>query len=136
MWMSFIFIGSTKLLSSQHTSRFIGPFLRWIDPSITDIQLKQVQYFIRKCGHVSEYAVLAVLAWNARRGAVVVDRAVFRRCAIFALMFAAFYAATDEFHQSFEPSREASVLDVFIDTCGAGAGLFLIWLACKWRRVW
>jgi VanZ family protein len=35
----------------------------------------------------------------------------------------AIFAASDEFHQSFVPSRTASPTDVMIDTCGALAGL-------------
>jgi len=46
------------------------------------------------------------------------------------------YAASDEFHQLFVPSREASVLDVLIDTAGAVFALLLIWFIGRWRRRW
>ena len=136
VWMGFIFAGSTGLLSSQRTSRFLGPFLRWVHPSITDAQLKEIQYAIRKCGHVSEYAVLSVLAWNARRGGAEEKKRTFRQCAKFALVVAAIYAGTDELHQSFVPGRDAAVLDVFIDICGAAAGLFVLWCLGRWRKAW
>ncbi|MDB6027050.1 MAG: hypothetical protein JWM68_3273 [Verrucomicrobiales bacterium] len=134
--MIFIFAGSTNLLSSQRTSRFLGPFLLWIYPSITKAQLHEVQYFIRKCGHVSEYAVLGVLAWKARRGTGEVERKAFRECAKFALILAALYACTDELHQSFVPGRDGAVLDVFIDTCGAAVGLICLWCVGRWRKAW
>ena len=34
--MAFIFVGSTDAFSSGHTSRFIGPFLRWLSPGLPD----------------------------------------------------------------------------------------------------
>jgi VanZ family protein len=44
------------------------------------------------------------------------------------------YAASDEFHQSFVPSREASVLDVLIDTAGSVLALLFLWVIGRWRR--
>ena len=69
VWMALIFIGSTDMLSAEHTSRFLAPFLRWLDPQITWATLNAVQTIIRKLGHVTEYAILAALLWRggARR---------------------------------------------------------------------
>ena len=136
-WMIFIFIGSTSVLSAQHTSRIIVPFLRWINPGISEDTIRTVQTTIRKTGHVSEYSVLALLILWARRrdrrpsGATVGWN---WSDAILALVVAAAYAGTDEFHQSFVPGREASVWDVLIDTVGAGAGIFLLWFLSRWRK--
>lgn len=113
--MIFIFIGSTDLLSAEHTSRFIGPFLHWFAPNFSDATIGTVQLVVRKCGHLTEYAVLAVLLYRA-----------LRRFAP-ALIVAAIYAAFDEFHQSFVASRTASAWDVAIDCFGAFLGL------CLWR---
>jgi len=38
------------------------------------------------------------------------------------------YAISDEVHQAFVPTRQASTADVLIDTLGGGAGLVLIWV--------
>ena len=43
-----------------------------------------------------------------------------------ALLTAAVYAATDEFHQYFIPGRSAEVMDVCIDTLGASIGLAIL----------
>jgi VanZ family protein len=43
------------------------------------------------------------------------------------MMMAALFAASDEFHQAFVPSRTASLWDVMLDACGAAAGLVLVW---------
>ena len=136
-WMLLIFIGSTDLLSSQHTSRFIGPLLRWLIPGISEASLERAHLIVRKCGHVTEYGVLAWLLWRARRKpAMNPPRPWLWAEAAFALCVAAAYAGTDEIHQSFSPSRYASVEDVLIDTLGAGVGLLLVWALGRCRRQW
>lgn len=122
--MIFIFIGSTDLLSGEHTSRFIGPFLRWFAPNISDATIGSVQLVVRKCGHFTEYAILAALLYRAlRQSRLRVDR-IF----IASFFIAAVYAALDEFHQSFVASRTASPWDVGIDCLGAVVGLTCFFL--------
>jgi len=116
--MIFIFIGSTDLLSAEHTSRFIGPFLRWFAPNVSDATIASVQLIVRKCAHLTEYAVLAALLYRAFRQ----HR---ERVLGVALIIAALYAALDEFHQSFVASRTASPWDVLIDCMGALIGLVI-----------
>ena len=65
IWLGVIFVGSTDLMSTQHTSRFIVPFLRWLDPHISWAAINTIHTVIRKLGHVSEYAILALLLWRA-----------------------------------------------------------------------
>jgi VanZ family protein len=117
-WMIFIFIGSTDLLSTEHTSRFIGPFLRWWSPDVSDATIASIQLVVRKCAHLTEYAILAALIYRALR--VHRDRVL-----VLAFLLAAIYAVLDEFHQSFVASRTASPWDVLIDCIGALIGLAL-----------
>jgi VanZ family protein len=121
-WMIFIFIGSTDLLSAEHTSRYIGPFLRWFAPNISDAAIASVQIVVRKCAHLGEYAILAALLYRALRQ---------HRARMFSVAFiiAALYAALDEFHQSFVATRTASVWDVAVDCVGAVIGLTIYQLA-------
>lgn len=121
--MVFIFIGSTDLLSAAHTSRFIGPFLRWFSPEISDATIASIQLVVRKCGHLTEYAILAAL----------LCRALPQFSAWLAFAIAALYAALDEFHQSFVSSRTESSWDVLIDCSGALIGV-LLFLAVSRRR--
>ncbi|MBV9010062.1 MAG: VanZ family protein [Verrucomicrobia bacterium] len=117
VWMTLIFIGSSDVLSAEHTSRVIEPLLRWLWPGISPAAIVKMHFLLRKAGHVSEYAVLAVLVYRA-----VVNTLLFRRpfaSAALVLGTCAIYAASDEFHQSFVPSRTASVRDVMIDVSGA-----------------
>lgn len=113
--MIFIFAGSTDLLSAAHTSRFIGPFLRWFSPDVSDATIASVQLIVRKCAHLTEYAILAALLYRAMR----------QRFFWAAWIIAAVYAALDEFHQSFVASRTASWWDVAIDCIGAIVGLLI-----------
>ena len=120
-WMIVIYIASTDLLSAAHTSRFIGPFLRWFVPDISDATVRTVQVFVRKGGHLTEYAILAMLLCRALR-------AHFHRfvsIATIAFVVSAIYAAFDEFHQTFVSSRTGSPWDVVIDCTGAVIGVVI-----------
>ncbi len=132
-WMCLIFAGSTDLLSAAHTSRFIVPFLLWLDPHISFKTIMLVQLIVRKCGHLTEYAILASLLWRVLRHHWLLVRRNFWRPAIVALITAMIFAATDEFHQSFFPSRTATVHDVVIDTVGAIVGLLICWMFVRNR---
>ena len=117
-WMALIFVGSTDVLSHAHTSRFVEPFLRWLfRGSLSAETIEEIHFLIRKTGHLCEYAVLCVLYWWALGPSTEIRRAGW------AIFLAACFASTDEFHQSFVPSRGASVHDVMIDTAGAAVGL-------------
>lgn len=122
IWLGVIFLGSTDMLSAEHTSRFLVPFLRWIDPQISFATLNAIQLGIRKLGHLTEYAILAMLLWRALRSGT---RWQMKMSILFlvAALASAIFAASDEFHQSFVPSRTASPNDVMIDICGALIGL-------------
>jgi len=124
IWLGLIFFGSTDILSAEHTSRFLAPFLRWVDPQISLAALVQIQFAVRKLGHLIEYAVLAMLLWRALRGGRRGQMQISILSFVAALVCAVF-AASDEFHQSFVPSRTASPIDVMIDIFGALIGLVI-----------
>jgi VanZ family protein len=123
-WMIFIFIGSTDLMSAEHTSRFIVPFLLWLKPDMSPETIARIHMLIRKLGHVTEYGILAALSWRALRARIFSQRELMKP-AMIVLLISASYAALDEFHQSFIPTRTASENDVLIDVCGGCIGLVL-----------
>jgi VanZ family protein len=136
-WMTLIFLGSGDVLSSANTSRFLGPLLHWLFPGWSASTLADAIHILRKTGHVTEYGVLALLLWRALRRPVAGDpRPWSWGLARLTLLLAMCYAATDEFHQAFVPTREARVRDVMLDTCGAAAALLLLWLLGRWRKLW
>jgi VanZ family protein len=133
VWMTLIFLGSTDILSAEHTSRFLVPLLRWLDPQISFATLNTIQFGIRKLGHLTEYAILAMLLWRALRSGT---RGQMKMSILFfvAALACAIFAASDEFHQSFVPSRTASPTDVMIDVCGALVGLAICLMFTARRR--
>jgi VanZ family protein len=81
---------------------------------------------VKKGGHVLGYGLLALCYWSAMKWE--------RKRAWLAFLFAALYALSDEFHQSFVPGRHASWLDALvIDNSGAMLGLLATWLVKKKR---
>ena len=127
-----IFAGSTDLMSAEHTSRIIVPLLHWFFPTVSPLTLVRVEFSFRKAAHVSEYAVLAVLLYRAFVHTVFRSRRALSAGLV--LLSCAAYAASDEFHQSFVPSRTASLRDVMIDLCGATLAILLYWSIAT-RRV-
>jgi len=132
IWLIMIFVGSTDLMSTEHTSRIIGPILRWLHPGISPTRIEQVQLIARKTAHVSEYAVLSLLIFRAWANTVWPSRLA--GAALITLLVSGAFAATDEFHQSFVPSRTASARDVMIDITGAILGLLIYWTLSRTRR--
>jgi len=134
--MSVIFLASTDTFSSHHTSRFIGPFLRWLDPSVSAETVENVQYVVRKAAHLTEYAILSLFVWRAVRGGLKRSLVGWSTAdAAKTLVVCFFYAISDEFHQSFVPSRYASPVDVMIDTAGSAMALFLLSLFLRRRTL-
>jgi VanZ family protein len=130
IWLGIMFVGSTDLLSAEQTSRFLVPFLRWLRPDISSEALAQIHFVVRKLAHISEYAILSMLLWRAlhvgsslRINTSFLFVAVWLACGIF--------AAGDEFHQSFVPSRTAASSDVLIDICGATIGLAICFMISR-----
>lgn len=92
---------------------------------------------VRKCAHLTEYAVFALLLWRALRKPVKNDpRPWIWREARLALLMVALYAASDEFHQNFVSTRTGLVSDVFVDTAGGAAGLFALWAFGRRQKHW
>lgn len=134
LWAALIFIGSTDLLAQAHTSRWIVPILRWFKPDLSWETIHRVQTLVRKGGHLTEYAVLAILLARALRAARGQARGWDWPAARLAWLLATLYAVSDEFHQYHVPSRTASPTDVLIDSLGALTGLLLLWVGHRWQR--
>lgn len=132
IWMAIIFCMSTDVASSAHTSRIIEPLLRWLIPGISTAHLDMVHEVIRKCGHVTEYSIMALLILRALRSLRATPATLWSwSLAGWALLGSAAYAASDEFHQTFVPSRGPAVHDVVLDSAAAGLALLV---AFWWNR--
>ena len=124
-WAGVISILSTDLFSSDHTSAFIIPLLRWLFPHAGAETLELMHAVVRKTAHVTEYFIFSIFLMLGLRGK---DRVWKLRWAIWAVIIAAGYASLDEFHQSFVASRTASPWDALLDTTGAAAAQVVLWL--------
>lgn len=137
IWMALIFTASQDNESYQHSSRIIAPLLHWLFPSMPNARVDLLVFIARKCAHLTEYAILGLLVWRAVRKPSKSKRRPWSwNEAGFAVLFVALYAASDEIHQLFIPTRYATVHDVIIDTTGAMLGLFLLWGFGHWRKWW
>lgn len=129
LWMAFISFASTSGFSGVNTSRFIRPLVLWLFPDTTDETLSIIHFIVRKVAHFVEYAVLGFLA--ARAFTTSSHERIKRRWFPLALILIALYALFDEFHQSYVPSRSASIYDSMVDTAG---GLAALLAYRRWRK--
>ncbi|MBU6452063.1 MAG: VanZ family protein [Cyanobacteria bacterium REEB67] len=107
LWMAVIFAFSNQANSGH----------------ITEACFHAANVPVRKLGHISEFAILALLYFQTitafRRGAGQGDfEPKPLRTALQALLLAFAWACLDEVHQSFVPGRSAAFSDVLIDTSG------------------
>ncbi len=135
VWMFVIFSASGDRMSMEHSSRIIGPIVRWLFPHFSEQRVEQGVLIGRKCAHLAEYAVLAVLIWRAFCNLAAGKPGSWQRSpALRTVLLVALYSATDEFHQGFVPTRNGSVQDVLLDTTGAAIALFFLWACGRWRE--
>jgi VanZ family protein len=124
VWAAVIFFFSTDVFSSEHTRGIVVGVLHVLLPSARGETLLILHDFLRKCGHFVNYFIFGLLLFRAIRAAA---RGWQVRWAWIAILIAALYAASDEFHQSFVPSRGPSPWDVLLDTVGAAAAQLALW---------
>ncbi len=131
VWMCLIFLASSTELSATNTSKVLRPVLLWFLPDISEKTIGIVHFLIRKAAHFTEYAVFALLAARAFLGS---SREILRsNWLLAALLLIALYSLSDEFHQSFVPTRTASIYDSMIDTAGGLAALAFLALWRAWQ---
>ena len=127
LWAAVIWTFSTGWFDGDGTRGFLVPLLAAIFPFLTPEALEAVHQVLRKVAHLAEFAILAVLVARAllrpERNWIRVGFATVGICLM--------WAAVDEFHQTFVPTRTGAVQDVVLDTVGAGFG-FLIY---RWGRI-
>ena len=130
-WMSVIFGFSTDYFSGSNTSAFLAPLLSSLFPSLSAGAIDSIHFALRKFAHWGEYFILAWLLLRALR--VHFPRQSQLSRLGWSIVLTTLYAAGDEWHQSFVPSRTASIVDVMIDSFGAICGT--IWLSLRRQPV-
>ncbi|HEU4962290.1 MAG TPA: VanZ family protein [Bacilli bacterium] len=88
-----------------------------------------LEYFIRKCGHVTEYAALTFLLWQTFAATTIRKKVALPVCGLLAIG----YAASDEFHQTFVAGRTGHAIDVYtFDSLGVLLVLLIAWAVEAW----
>ena len=92
----------------------------WDEKELLD-KAELIDYPVRKCAHMSEYAILTLL------GFLTFSFLHGRRRVLIPIGVTFIYACTDEIHQLFVPGRAGRFTDVAIDT--AGGIIMLLFIA-------
>jgi hypothetical protein len=125
LWAGLIFGTSCTVISTDQLFSAVGPVL---GPKLLDrfeIFWGVAWFAVVKGWHATEFAILTAAlnmflnAWRPLHQ---------RRNAVLAGLIAITFAASDEFHQTYVPTREGTVLDVFIDSVGVGAVTLFHWM--------
>ena len=103
-WMTVIFVFSAR--PTLHASA-----IDWQD------------FIVKKTAHFIEYFILASLVYFSLKKTSSLPKYVL---VLFTITITIFYAATDEYHQTFVTGREGKVRDVVIDSIGAISSLLTI----------
>ncbi len=132
LWMLIIFALSTDVASADKTRSAVSSIMRRVLPGLANRlspqMVDRIDWNIRKTAHVTEYAILAILAFRA----IGFGNPTFRnRNVVLPFLIGVLYAASDEYHQSFSATREGRAADVFFDSFGVTLGLLL----CLWHRL-
>lgn len=133
LWMVLISYTSTGGMSASNTSLVVRPLMLWLVPDITDEALMRIHVAVRKTAHFVQYAVLALLAARAFLSSS--QTFLRRRWAVAALLLVAVCALLDEYHQSFEPSRTATIYDSLLDISGGATAIAsVLWWRSRLKR--
>jgi VanZ family protein len=133
-WMAVIFFASTPIGSAANSHRLLKQVLELLDPGashrLSAETLDKLNLIIRKMGHLTEYAILTLLAVRAIQFG---EPCLKPRAVIGAFLISVLYACSDEFHQRFVPGRTSTTRDVIIDSVGVALVMLgiLLWFAVK-----
>lgn len=131
-WMCVIFSFSAQNGGeSSGLSGKIGGYIVDTIDSVFHLEMNQEQkndmvdklgFPIRKAAHMTEYAILALLAYLS-----------FSKYGI-TIIITFVYAMSDELHQLFVPGRSGQFADVLIDTTGGIIMVGILWIIAKVRN--
>ena len=132
LWIGVIFFLSSDQGAMTQTSRFVGPLLHLLFPTAPEETIQLYHFYIRKAAHLTEYAILAFLAWRAFSLSSLTALRRYRYP--LPIVLVGLISSLDEFNQSFEASRTSSPWDVLLDISGGSAAIVAIWAILSLRR--
>lgn len=149
LWMAFIFFKSAESYQQQSLRSLLVAKLAGIDLinkfphwafTYDDQQISwqdpigAIEFFIRKAGHVSEFAILALL-WSL---ALLAKPVKVIMALLTSSIISLLYAASDEWHQTFVQGRTGHGIDVAVDAIGVLLAilfiLLVLWIRTRIKR--
>lgn len=124
VWMITIFMFSAQNgdESSELSQGFLRTFiLRFTPDNISEDIVNMMEYIIRKCAHMTEYAVFGILVFYQIKLYRLFEKEW--NWIVMAVICVMIYASTDEIHQLFVGGRSGRFTDVLIDTAGGFIGI-------------
>ncbi len=126
VWAAIIIQATGRTFDAPHTSSWLGTLLGAVGLHFSAQTLHVVNIAFRKVGHLTGYGILAALSFRAVREG---RRGFALPWALIALAITVCVASTDEYLQSFTPTRTSTPWDVLLDTIGGTIAmlLFRLW---------
>lgn len=131
VWIGFISIESTDMLSSDHTGSFLYSLVSRFYSNVNLADILVFNHYLRKTGHVIGYGILGLLLLRGWHATLDRARPWLRRAAVLSWLGTLFVASMDEWHQSYIPSRTGTWRDVVLDST---AGFVFLLVAALWLR--
>ncbi|MBX3120200.1 MAG: VanZ family protein [Fimbriimonadaceae bacterium] len=127
LWALVIFATSSTVVTTKQLVKTVASnTVVQVSSSGFDAFWREYWWVFVKGYHALEYMTLFLLL---NKGLSSKADWTFERRWRLSLLLTIFYAATDEYHQTFVPGRGGLVSDVLIDTGGAvAAAFFVLWL--------
>jgi VanZ family protein len=119
LWLCLLAAFSTDTFSAEHTGRILAKIVHAFFPGISSGGFNTLHFLVRKTAHFTSYGLLSFFAFFSWRATLPAPERWSIRWSNLALLLTLLAASLDEFHQSFLPSRTASVRDVLLDMIGA-----------------
>lgn len=130
IWCGLIFcFTASPMFTGDNTAHWIKEIMQKLHIGVShhiNDGLFSWNYVIRKLTHLTAFGTLSILLWRALKP--------WRYAKFAAWVLTVLYAASDEWHQSFNPGRAPELTDVVIDACGAFVALFILVPIVK--RIW
>jgi len=126
--------GSLSYNLSLFVVKLFSPFLPTaLSEDALYLRADAIHIFIRKAAHMTEYFLLT-LSLHLPLKVYLQDKLSFSKRLIVAFFCSAFFAVTDEFHQTLVPGRSGNITDVCIDSIGSFLASLILWLSYKYTH--
>lgn len=125
VWAGVIYSLSTETFGGWFSAWLLTQLLHLLHIQVSAATFATLHFLLRKLAHLTEYAIFCLFLYHAFEGNRPHEWRLRRAC--LAVLLAALYSLTDEYHQRFVAGRTASVVDSGIDTLGALAGMLVLY---------